>query len=124
MTDLPDDHGQAPRRVHLRLQLGMPAQLETLDGRQRVRLLDLSQGGAHVVLGQESDFHEAVLTWLRFEMFGMVVWREGLDVGLEFDKLIPLGVLVETRLSAPTVVREEEERAAREWVSGTFNPGS
>lgn len=124
MTDMPVDQGQAPRRVHLRLQLGMPARLETLDGRQRVRLIDLSQGGAHVIANQDSDFHEAVLTWLRFETFGSVVWREGRDVGLEFDKLLPLGVLVETRLRAPTVVREEEEQAAREWVAGTFNPGS
>lgn len=124
MTDLPVDQGGAPRRAHLRLQLGMPAQLETLDGRQRVRLIDLSQGGAHLLLSQESDLHEGMLTWLRFETFGMVVWREGLDVGLEFDKLLPLGVLVETRQQAPDVVREEEEQAAREWVAGTFNPGS
>ena len=124
MTEMPVDQAQVPRRAHLRLQVGISAQLETLDGRQRVRLIDLSQGGAHVLLAQEDDFDQAMLTWLRFETFGMVVWREGLDVGLEFDKLLPLGVLVETRLRAPTVVREEEERAAREWVAGTFNPGS
>lgn len=124
MTDMPVDQGQAPRRVHLRLQLGISAQLETLDGRQRVRLIDLSQGGAHLIVSHDSDFHEAVFTWLRFETFGSVVWREGRDVGLEFDKLLPLGVLVETRLRGPTVVREEEEQAAREWVAGTFNPGS
>ena len=124
MSELPDDQGQAPRRVHLRLQLGISAQLETLDGRQRVRLIDLSQGGAHVVLSKDSDPHEAVLTWLRFETFGIVVWRDGRDIGLEFDKLLPLSVLVETRRRAPTVVREEEEQAAREWVAGTLNPGS
>jgi hypothetical protein len=124
MSDLPVDQGQAPRRVHLRLQLGISAQLETLDGRHRVRLIDLSQGGAHVIVGHDEDFHEAVLTWLHFETFGAVVWREGRDVGLEFDKLLPLGVLVETRLRAPPVVREEEEQAAREWVAGTLNLGS
>jgi hypothetical protein len=124
MTDMPVDQAQVPRRAHLRLQLGISAKLETLDGRQGVRLIDLSQGGAHVILSQEGEFHQAMLTWLRFETFGMVVWRDGLDVGLEFDKLLPLGVLVETRLRAPEVVREEEEQAAREWVAGTFNPGS
>jgi len=81
MTELPVDHGQAPRRLHLRLQLGISAQLETLDGRQRVDLIDLSQGGAHVILGKESDCHEAVLTWLHFETFGTVVWHDGRDIG-------------------------------------------
>ena len=124
MTELPVDHGQAPRRLHLRLQLGISAQLETLDGRQRVDLIDLSQGGAHLILSQDSGCHEAVLTWLHFETFGTVVWHEGRDIGLEFDKPLPLGVLVETRLRAPSVVREEEEAAARGWAEGTFNPGS
>jgi len=53
-----------------------------------------------------------------------VVWHEGRDIGLEFDKPLPLGVLVETRLRAPTVVRDEEEAAAREWATGTSNPAS
>jgi hypothetical protein len=124
MTELPVDHGQAPRRLHLRLQLGISAQLETLDGRQRVDLIDLSQGGAHLILSQDSGCHEAVLTWLHFETFGTVVWHEGRDICLEFDKPLPLGVLVETRLRAPTVVRDEEEAAAREWATGTSNPAS
>jgi hypothetical protein len=122
--DSPEPPEQARRRAYSRLRLGITAQLETLDGRQRVRLIDLSQGGAHVILSQPGDIREAVLTWLRFETFGEVVWREDADIGLKFDKLLPLAVLVETRRLAPSVVREEAEAAAREWVAGTFNPGS
>ena len=127
MTELPVHDDKAPRRAFSRLRLGISAQLETLDGRQRVRLMDLSQGGAQVILSQPGDFRQAVLTWLRFETFGTVAWIEAQHVGLKFDKLLPLPVLVETRQRAPSVVREEAlsaERAAREWVAGTFNPGS
>jgi hypothetical protein len=122
--DSPEPPEQAPRRAYSRLRLGITAQLETLDGRQRVRLIDLSQGGAHLILSQPGNVRQAVLTWLRFETFGAVAWQDDVHIGLKFDKLLPLAVLVETRQRAPTVVREEEEQAAREWVAGTFNPGS
>jgi hypothetical protein len=125
--DSPEPPEQAPRRAYSRLRLGISAQLETLDGRQRVRLMDLSQGGAHIILSQPGDVRQAVLTWLRFETFGTVVWHDGANIGLKFDKLLPLAVLVETRQRAPSVVREEAmgaQAAAREWVAGTFNPGS
>jgi hypothetical protein len=122
--DSPEPPEQAPRRAYSRLRLGITAQLETLDGRQRVRLIDLSQGGAHVILSQSGNVRQAVLTWLRFETFGAVAWQDDVHLGLKFDKLLPLAVLVETRQRAPTVVREEEEQAAREWVAGTLNPGS
>jgi hypothetical protein len=123
MTDLPADQGQAPRRAFPRLQLGISAQLETLEGRQRVRLMDLSQGGARIVLSQPGDIKEGVLTWIRFETFGVVAWEDEKSVGLEFDKPLPLAVLVETRQRAPSVVREEEERIAREWVEGSLGEG-
>ena len=118
MTDVPADQGRAPGRAFPRLQLGISAQLETLEGRQRVRLMDLSVGGARVVLSQAGDIKQGVLTWIRFETYGSVAWVDGKHIGLEFDKPLPLAVLVETRQRAPSVVREEEERVAREWVEG------
>lgn len=127
MTESPVGQDQAPRRAFSRLRLGISAQLETLDGRQRVRLMDLSQGGAHLILSQPGDIRQAVLTWLHFETFGMVAWSDGPNLGLKFDKLLPLAVLVETRLQAPSVVRDEAtmvQQAAREWVAGTFHAGS
>lgn len=125
MTESPED--QAPRRAHSRLRLGMPARLETLDGRQKVRLINLSQGGAHLIASQPGDIRQAVLTWLRFEAFGTVAWSEGDHIGLEFDEPLPMAVLIETRQRAPAVVREEAmmtKEAARDWVAGKFNPGS
>lgn len=117
MTESPEEV-QAPRRAFSRLQLGIAAQLETLDGRQRIRLVNLSQAGAHIVLDKPAEIHAGVLTWLRFETFGSVVWRNEEHVGLEFDKLLPPRVLVETRQLAPDIVREEEEAAARDFVAG------
>ena len=124
MTDVPVHDDQAPRRAYSRLRLGISAQLQTLEGRQRVRLMARSQGGAHVILSQpsSSDIRQAVLTWLDFETFGTVAWQDEQNLGLEFDRRLPLSVLVETRQRAPSVVREEAmvaEQAAREWVAGT-----
>lgn len=121
MTDSPEDQDRAARRAFSRLRLGISAQLQTLDGRQRVRLMDLSQGGAHLILSQPGNIRQAVLTWLEFETFGAVAWRDEQNLGLEFDRWLPLSVLVETRHRAPSVVREEAmgaEQAAREWVAG------
>ncbi len=89
--------------------------------------MDLSQGGAHVILSDANDIRKAVLTWLHFEAFGIVAWQDGQHIGLEFDRPLPLRVLVETRQRAPSVVGEEAmsaELAAREWVAGTLNVGS
>ena len=119
MTHSPVDDGAAPRRAFPRLTLGISAQLETLEGRQRVRLIDLSQGGARVIVGRPGEFNEGVLTWIRFDAFCIVAWSDQKYIGLEFDEPLPLAVLVETRRRAPSVVREEEERVAREWVQGT-----
>ena len=107
--------GLDPRRSYARLQLGLDAYLDTLDGRWKVRLVDLSQGGAHVILDRADPVREGVLSWMRFDTFAIVAWQDGEDVGLEFDKLIPLNVMVETRHRAPSVVRE----AAEAWVAGT-----
>lgn len=127
MTDSPVPQDQAPRRAFSRLRLGIGAQMETLDGRQKVRLMDLSQGGAHIIVSEQGDIRQAVLTWLHFETFGIVVWSDGPHIGLKFDKPLPLGVLVETRQRAPSVVREEAmgaALAAKDWVAGTLHAGS
>jgi hypothetical protein len=88
--------------------------------------MDLSQGGAHVILSQPCNFREAMLSWLHFETFGIVAWQDDVHVGFKFDKLLPLGVLVETRKQAPSVVSEEAMgayAAARDWAAGTYNGG-
>ena len=80
-----------------------------------------------MILSKPGRLQQAVLTWLRFETFGIVAWQEGQHIGLHFDKLLPLPALAETRLKAPTVVREEargDYEVAREWVAGTVHAGS
>jgi hypothetical protein len=116
MVDPPDD-GLDPRRAYSRLRVGIDAYLDTLEGRQTVRLIDLSQAGAHIVLSKPESVREGVLTWLRFDTFGIAVWQSETDVGLKFDRLLPLAVIVETRERAPAVVLE----MAQEWVSGTLH---
>ena len=126
MSDLPVAGAPAHRRQHARLRLGMPARLETLDGNQPVRLIDLSQSGAQVVLEQRRELRRAVLCWLDFEAFGFVAWRDEDHVGIEFEELVPMEQLFETRQRAPDVVRAEtigDYGAGRDFVAGTFNPG-
>jgi hypothetical protein len=117
MADPPsDDGGLDPRRAYSRLRVGIDAYLDTLDGRQKVRLIDLSQAGAHLVLSKPEVVKEGVLSWLRFDTFGIAMWQSEEDVGLKFDRLLPLHVLKETRERAPAVVLE----MAQAWVSGSL----
>jgi len=119
--------GSEPRRAFSRLELGIIARLDMLSGWQRVRLIDLSQGGAHLILSRPEPIGEGVLKWLRFDAYGAVAWQEREHVGMKFDGLLPLPWLVETRQRAPFVVREEAmatELAAHDWVAGTRTLGS
>ena len=116
MADPPAD-GADPRRAHSRLPLGIDAYLDTLDGRQRVRLMDLSQAGAHIVLSRPEVVKEGVLTWLRFDTFGITMWQQEEDIGFKFDRLLPPHVMQETRERAPSVVLE----MAQAWVSGSLS---
>jgi hypothetical protein len=100
--------------------------LQTLKNKQAVQLLDLSQAGARLELPSPEPFGSAVLYWLSFEAFGDLVWQKGRSVGLQFDTLLPLGCLVETRRLAPDVVALEElatRATAAAWASGNFDLG-
>ena len=87
-----NDH--TPRREYSRLRLGIAARLETVTGKQSVRLTDLSQNGARLILSQPADIRDAVLTWLGFEAFGSIIWREGDQAGMHFDELVPMEQLL------------------------------
>lgn len=118
----PDD-GLDGRRNYARLNVGIAARLITLDGTQKVRLIDLSQGGAQLILSKPGDIAAGLLTWLDFEAFGEAAWHEEDRLGLKFERLLPLPCLVRTREQAPTVVRAEllGEDIAQAWVSGTLS---
>ena len=111
----PQVDGVLLRREHARLRLGIPARFETLTGRHAVRLVDLSHGGAQIEMEREAPIKEGVLSWMRFETFGIVAWQDGESVGLEFDRPLSRECLIATRKKAPEIMRE----AARDFVAGT-----
>ena len=116
----------APRRAHARLRLGIPATFETIEGRQKVRLIDLSQGGAHLFVPGEGKVREGYLSFMHFELFAVAVWAKAGEVGLEFDTQLTYEDLLQVRESAPTVVQDEAVSAAlaaRAFVSGTGHLG-
>ena len=117
MEDSPSDGEPDSRRAYSRLRVGIDAYLDTLDGRQKVRLIDLSQAGAHLVLSKPETVREGVLRWLQFDTFGIAMWQQEDDVGLKFDRLLPPLVLDETRERAPAVVLE----MAQAWVAGNLS---
>lgn len=106
------------RRQFARLELGIAGRFTTLAGEQPVRIVDLSQNGARLILSAPDEAGEGVLIWLDFETFGELAWQEGDTIGIVFDKLLTPGCLAQTRLRAPSVVREEETRLAQAWISG------
>lgn len=120
---MPEVDAELIRRRHVRLRLGIPARFQTLDGRIEVRLANLSQSGARVVLSNPMKVAEGVLEWLDYDTFAVQVWQEGEEVGLEFDRALPREWLRATHAAAPEVVREEEIGAARDFVEGRANFG-
>ena len=122
----PQIEDYSPRRAHARLRLGIPATFETIEGRQKVRLIDLSQGGAHLYIPNAGKVREGFLSWLRFEVFAVAVWQQADEVGLEFDTLLTYDELLEVRGAAPAIVQEEAmgaALAAREFVAGERHLG-
>ncbi len=103
--------------------MGISARFNTLDGLQKVRLVDLSQGGAQIILSKLEQPAAGLLTWLNYEAFGEAAWQEGDCLGLKFERLLPLGCLVSTRQKAPSVVRAEAlgDELAQAWVSGELS---
>ena len=112
------------RRSRNRLRARLPAKIVTLNGTSTTVLLDLSQTGARfrasdgMVSGQQ-----AVLSWARFEAFGILVWVEGGLCGIAFEEPLGPDVLFETRdhdtHDRLPSDRELERRRAREWVKGS-----
>lgn len=111
-----------PDRNYARLALGVPATLETLDARLKVEIVDISQGGAHVILPDKDAFaKDCLLVWLRFEAFGTVVWRQGAHIGIAFEKPLSHATIFETRKNAASILEQEAakiENEARSWAEG------
>ncbi len=111
------------RRRDSRLRVSIPAWLETLDGKLRVALCDLSQSGAHVRChGTLPGSGDAVLTWLHYEVMGRIVWSAPGQAGIEFDELIAPGTLISTRDIVDYGLAPDEDRQhyndVRAWYQG------
>lgn len=113
------DHN--PRRGKARLRTGTPAALVTMDGRQDITLVDLSETGAGILVADPGHIAGGVLQWMGYEVYGAVVRRLGEDVGLHFDTPIDPAWVLETRAWLPDLTDEKGQlrRFARDWVGGT-----
>ena len=128
MSALRKEESSPQERDFLRLPLGVLGHLETLEGRKRVEIVDLSQGGAHIVLldvdeKQTIDISDCFLTWLKFEGFGKVTWRKGQHFGIAFEEPLRPAVIKETKRQAPMMVRrdfDELKVAAKLWSKGIY----
>jgi hypothetical protein len=123
MSSSEPECGDTGRRAFARLQVGFGARFRTLHGAQPVRLIDLSQGGAQMILSRPDEAGAGLLTWLDYETYADLAWREGDTIGVTFDPVLPAGWLAQTRLQAPSVVRDEEMGVSitRAWVAGEIS---
>ena len=109
-----------PRRGKARLRTGIPAALVTMDGRQEISLVDLSESGAGLVVRDGWRINGGVLKWMDYEVYGTVVRRGDKDIGLRFEEPIGQAWVLNTRQWLPALAdgRAELRRFAREWVKG------
>ena len=109
-----------PRRSKARLRTGIPAALTTMDGRQEISLVDLSESGAGLVVRDAWRINGGVLKWMDYEVYGTVVRRGDKDIGLRFEEPIDPDWVLETRKWLPALADDKAEirRFARDWVKG------
>lgn len=112
------DH--TPRRGKARLRAGIPAALTTMDGRQEISLVDLSESGAGLVVKDGWRINGGVLRWMDYEVYGTVVRRGETDIGLKFEEPIDHDWVLDTRQWLPTLAdgKADVRRFARDWVRG------
>lgn len=112
------DH--TPRRGKARLRTGIPAALVTMDGRQDITLVDLSETGAGILVADPGHIAGGLLQWMDYEVYGAVVRRVGQDVGLQFDAPIDPDCVLDTRAWLPMLADQKGQlrRFARDWVRG------
>jgi len=109
-----------PRRGKARLRTGIPAALVTIDGRQEISLVDLSESGAGLIVRDGWRINGGVLKWMDYEVYGTVVRRGDRDIGLRFEEPIDHDWVLDTRQWLPALAdgKAELRRFARDWVGG------
>ena len=112
------------RRCEARLRVRLAARVILRDGTSQAVLADLSRNGARLA-GVKQELRtgqEALLTWGRYEAFGVIVWSENGQNGLQFYEPVEQDALLETRaLDAVNRLPNDTEQvraAARTFVGG------
>ena len=122
MTTMRQSSSEEGRRDYLRLELGVLAHIETLEGRKKVEIIDLSQGGARVkLLAPVENIKDCVLVWLGFDTYASIGRREGDELGLVFDVPLRPVIIKKTREMAPRIWRNDSAHLgaiARDFVQG------
>lgn len=122
MTAVRQPSSEEGRRDYLRLELGVLAYMETLEGRKKVEIIDLSQGGARVkLLAPVENIKDCVLVWLGFDTYATIGRRDGDELGLVFDVPLRPAVIKKTREMAPRIWRNDSAylgAMARDFVQG------
>lgn len=86
------------RRQHQRVEAEQHLILISVANRTDGVMRDLSRHGARVTLRDAAprSGRDVLLRWGSHEIFGQVVWSEGVDAGIAFHKPIAPDELVET----------------------------
>ena len=105
------------------MPIRLPVSAETLEGRKRIGLLEVSLNGARL---EGADLPPAgkdiVLLCGAVEAFGRIVWAAGERRGMHFDEPISIPELVALRRIAVAAedagMTPQEFQAAADWESG------
>ena len=111
-----------PRRQNSRLLLGIEAEFIGMDGPEAVMLQDLSATGAKLQFAQPHSHRQGFLRWMRYEVFGDIVWIKGAWCGIQFDRPISQACLLDTRSAAPGLIQDAKNstyRDAEAFVKGS-----
>ena len=110
------------RRAAARVRLALPARIETINGVQRVTLVDLSLDGAQIVAEElPAAGSDLVLKCGPIDVFATVRWVRDGHCGLHFDESIVKAQLLTLRQEDEAAARAPDAaqwRAAREWATG------
>lgn len=117
------DVQRSGRRLEPRAPVHLPVSVETLDGKKRVGLLEVSLHGARLEgAGLPPVGRDIVLVCGSIEAFGQIVWAAGERRGMNFDQPITLPELVALRRVAASIedsgITPEEIQAVADWESG------
>jgi PilZ domain len=117
------DPGLLGRRAAGRARIVLPASVETVHGRIRIALLNLSRTGAMVEApGLPGVGNDVILKCGDIDALGIVVWSGNGRCGIEFDEQIDEHEVIRLRRAgdetARTGVTPEQRQAAEDWTHG------